>query len=518
MKNFNSILSILLPGLVKYNNVVNKIYTNVDTTLKNYAGNKHIEYNNNSLVILDKLKQIEKYQETYQEKPPNTDEIETILHMLNDIYDIKNLININFEIVTLKFILHTIKNEFSETKTNTIDKKILESTNVLNNISNCEYSFINELVYLFVDYFDKNNKYIDSILTYQHSGINGYINNIIIGIISFYKYNKEYYDRNNKVVDFLYKSIYKSICSKTNTCSRDYDIWYIPNKLSRENGVIYKLKNLLTAQIPALHVVNGISNNIVTQFNTIVITPTTESKYKIIKNYSNIYFRNYLRDELMNTGNIKFKDIELVIKKYSEWVKETSDNTLLQNTLIQILAKNFNDLLPEKIQSFSEFTILISGFDSSKSNILTMVYNTYIIQSFSDFYLESINRLIASQFVSGHTNALFDNQVACDNNFMKEAYISNLINIKTSAMSLQKKILDAVNTKFKSEIYSILSYNHKNSRDALLTLFKSIIKSIIDPGKNVKSKFIEKLNILIPKTSLKHFIMKNPSTVFELNI
>ena len=147
MKNFNSILSILLPGLVKYNNVVNKIYTNVDTTLKNYAGNKHIEYNNNSLVILDKLKQIEKYQETYQEKSPSADEIETILHMLNDIYDIKNLININFEIVTLKFILHTIKNEFSETKTNVIDKKILESTNVLNNISNCEYSFINELVY-----------------------------------------------------------------------------------------------------------------------------------------------------------------------------------------------------------------------------------------------------------------------------------------------------------------------------------------------------------------------------------
>ena len=100
---------------------------------------------------------------------------------------------------------------------------------------------------------------------------------------------------------------------------------------------------------------------------------------------------------------------------------------------------------------------------------------------------------------------------------MKEAFISNLINIKMSAKTLQKKIIDAVNTTFKSDIYNILTYHKRieTINDAWLTLFKSIIKSIIDPDKNIKSRFIEKINIVIPKSRLKHFIMRNPGVILN---
>jgi len=527
MENFNSILSILLPGLVKYENVVNKIYTIVSEILKQYNNNNYIEYNNNKLIILDKLESFQK---------PIQGDINVILNILQDIYNVKNLINTNFGIVTIKSILHTVKNEFSETKTNTIDKKILEVTNIFSNIVTCENVFINKLIYLFIEYFDKNNKYIDSLIS-DKLVLCEYINKLIIGIINFYKYNPEYIERNKQVIEFLYNSIYDSIYKTTKIKTITHDIWYIPNLSNYKNGVIYKLENLLIARTPALHIVNGISNDIVTQFNTILIAPVVESKYKIIKNYNNIYFKNYLREAFMNTGNItttmsgsnesvrqdniKFADTSLIIKRYIEW-KETNESILSPSSLMQILSKNFNKQLEnKKIESFSDFTNLIYGENSSNSShvIKQIIYNTYIIQSFSEFYFESVNKLVAAQFVSSHTNILFDNQVACDNNFMKEAYISNLINIKSSTQALQKKILDAVNTTFKSDIFNILKYypnSHNNKiTDAWLTLFKSIIKSIVDPDKNIKSKFIEKINILIPKANLKHFIMKNPKVILN---
>ena len=511
MENFNSILSILLPGLVKYENVVNKIYTIVNEILKQYNNNKYLEYNNNKQIILDKLESFQK---------PIQGDINFILHILQDIHNVKNLINTNFGIVTIKSILHTIKNEFSETKTNTIDKKILEVTNIFNNIETCENVFINKLIHLFIEYFDKNNKYIDSIIS-DKLVLCEYINKLIIGIINFYKYNPEYIERNKQVIEFLYNSIYDLIYKTTKIKTITHDIWYIPNLSNYKNRIIYKLENLLIARTPALHIVNGISNDIVTQFNTILIAPNVESKYKIIKNYNNIYFKNYLRDAFINTDNtiesvrqdnIKFADTSLIIKRYIEW-KETNESVLSPSSLIQILTKNFNKQLDKKIESFSDFTNLICG--DMKQNI----YNTYIIQSFSEFYFESVNKLVAAQFVSSHTNILFDNQVACDNNFMKEAFISNLINIKSSTKVLQKKILDAVNTTFKSDILNILKYypnSHNNKiTDAWLTLFKSIIKSIVDPDKNIKSKFVEKINILIPKANLKHFIMKNPKVILN---
>ena len=535
MKNFNSILSIILPGLVKYENVVNKIYINVDATLKQYNNNEHTKYNKNNLIILDKLKYIE---DIISQPREDTESIIYILRVLNDIYMIKNLIHANFDIVTLQSILHTIKNEFSETKTVNIDKKILTATNVMNSINISEYAFINEFVYLFIKYFNEHNIYIDSLLVSELSEYNNeYLNKVIIGIINFYKYNPEYIDRNKQITRLLYKSIYDSILSD-NIISDD--IWYIPIKCSSNaNEVIYKLENLLIPIIPALHVVNGISNNIVTRFNTIIITPPlgADSKYKIMRDYKNIYMKNYLREKLMNTMNIKFPDIIGITKKYDEWKEDNEDNILLPTVLTQILAKNFSKLLQDtsrpgdmlQIKSFSDFSNLISGIDTSNTTGARgpiepirqnnmMVYNTYIVQSFSDFYFENVSRLISTQFTSGHTNSLFDDQASCDENFMKEAYISNLINIKASAMTLQKKIIDAVNTTFKSEVYSILSYKNSRTNDAWLTLFKTIIKSIIDPGKNIKSKFVEKNNILIPKASLKHFIMKNSSIVFKLNI
>lgn len=537
MKNFNSILSIILPGLVKYENVVNKIYIIVDATLKQYNNNEHMKYNKNNLIILDKLK----YIENIISKPhEDTESIIYILSILNDIYTIKNLIHRNFDIVTLKSILHTIKNEFSETKTTNIDKKILTATNVMNSINISEYEFINEFMYLFIKYFNEHNIYIDSLLVSELKEYNNeYLNKVIIGIISFYKYNPEYIDRNKQIAKLLYTSIYDSILSDIIISD---DVWYIPLKsLNNANSVIYKLENLLIPIVPALHVVNGISNTIVTQFNTIIITPSInviDSKYKIMKDYKNIYMKNYLREKLMNTMNIKFPDILGITKKYEEWKEDNEDNILLPTVLMQILVKNFNKLLQPhvdssgkilqiEIKSFSDFANLISGIDkpNKQSNSPNMmVYNTYIVQSFSDFYFENVSKLISIQFTSGHTNSLFDDQASCDENFMKEAYISNLINIKASATTLQKKIIDAVNTIFKSEVYSILSYKNSNSNigynntDAWLTLFKTIIKSIIDPGKNIKSKFVEKNNILIPKATLKHFIMKNSSIIFKLNI
>ena len=530
MKNFNSILSILLPGLVKYENVVNKIYSIIDVTLKQYNNNKHIEYNRNNVIILDKIQLIQKISQdsesiittqsvdTLHSGPSQDSEsIINILDKLQDIYDLKNLININFGIVTLKPVLHIIKNEFSETKTNTIDKKILEATNILNSIILCENAFINELVNIFIEYFNINKIYIEALLDKTEKYRDGYIKKIIIGIINVHKYNPEYIDKNKQAIEFLYKSIYLFVYNKTHKSNNidvhHKDIWYIPNKLVRENGVIYKLENLLTPQTPALHIVNGISNNIVTKFNTIAIAPVTESKYKIIKNYDNIYIKNYLREEFMNTGNIKFTDTKTIIERYIEW-KDSLDSDNIPSILIQILAKNFNKQIVQKIGSFSDFLNLISCFTPKMSKI---TYNTYLIQSFSEFYFESINRFVAAQFLSGHTNALFDNQVACDNNFMKEAFISNLINIKMSAKTLQKKIIDAVNTTFKSDIYNILTYHKRieTINDAWLTLFKSIIKSIIDPDKNIKSRFIEKINIVIPKARLKHFIMRNPGVILN---
>ena len=96
-------------------------------------------------------------------------------------------------------------------------------------------------------------------------------------------------------------------------------------------------------------------------------------------------------------------------------------------------------------------------------------------------------------------------------------YITNLSNIKASSMILQKKIIEAATNIYKSEIYVILKYN-SNRSDAWLSLFKTIIKTIVDPGKNVKSKFVEKINVLIPSASFKYYVMKNPNTLFKLNI
>ena len=255
---------------------------------------------------------------------------------------------------------------------------------------------------------------------------------------------------------------------------------------------------------------------IVNKLNTIVITPMPQTKYKIMKNYSDIYVRNYLREELMNTENIKFADPTLLMATYTEW-KENTD--IVPNILIQILANNFNKILEQsKIVTFQDFVNLIGCIEPiQKDNIKVTNYNSYIFQSFSEFYSENINKLIATQFVSTHTNALFDDQTASDNNFMKEAYITNLSNIKASSMILQKKIIEAATNIYKSEIYVILKYN-SNRSDAWLSLFKTIIKTIVDPGKNVKSKFVEKINVLIPSASFKYYVMKNPNTLFKLNI
>jgi len=501
MKNFNSILSILLSELVKYENEVNKIYIIVDETLKNYSNIKHKEYNANKLIIANKLNQIR--------ENPNEYDIKLIITTLSDIYNIKQLICTNFEIVTIKKVLHIIKNAYSETKTNRIDKKILTTTNILNNLTKCEYVFVNSLVQLFIDYYNETNTYI-IISDFILSGLTGYINQIIIGIINFYKYDPEYIERNKQITTLLYNSIYTS----AGFSDKIYDIWYISNDTS--SGVVYKLENLLLAETPALHSVNGISNAIVNKFDTIVITPTIkQTKYKIMKDYGGIYIRNTLREELMNTENIKFADPKLLIENYLEW-KENTD--IVPNILVQILANNFNKILEQsKIKSFQEFVNLIGCTSNTQSRSDVTNYNSYIIQSFSEFYFENINKLIATQFVSTHTTALFDNQTASDNNFMKEAYISNLTNIKASAITLQKKILEAATNTFKSEIYVILKYN-SNRSDAWLSLFKTIIKTIVDPGKNVKSKFIEKINVLIPRATFKYYIMKNTNTLFKLNI
>ena len=504
MKNFNSILSILLSDLVKYENEVNKIFIIVDDTLKNYSNIKHKEYNANKLIIADKLTQI-------QGKPDEYD-INSIISALSDIYNIKQLICTNFEIVTIKQVLHIIKNAYSETKTNRIDKKILTTTNILNNLMKCEYVFVNSLVQLFVDYFNETNTYI-VISDFILYGLTGYINKIIIGIINFYKYDSEYTERNKQITQLLYNSVYKSAGFGDKTDNSD-DIWYVSS--DKPNGVVYKLENLLTAETPALHNVNGLSDLIVNKLNTIVITPIPQTKYKIMKNYSDIYVRNYLREELMNTENIKFADPTLLMETYTEWKVNTD---IVPNILIQNLANNFNKILEQsKIVTFQDFVNLIGCIEPiQKDNIKVTNYNSYIFQSFSEFYSENINKLIATQFVSTHTNALFDDQTASDNNFMKEAYISNLSNIKASSMILQKKIIEAATNIYKSEIYVILKYN-SNRSDAWLSLFKTIIKTIVDPGKNVKSKFVEKINVLIPSASFKYYVMKNPNTLFKLNI
>ena len=548
MKNFNSILSILLPELVKYENTVHKIYIVVDETLKQHSNLKYNTYNSNKLLITDKLTQLQQ----------EIQDIYLIISAIDNIYNVKQLIDSNFEIVTTKPVLHTIKNQYSETKTTRIDKKILTATNVINNIAKCEHIFINELVQLFIEYFQSTGTYINNLLldipthesrqsdeseshksqesheSDESDGLSrrreghssGYMNKIIIGIISLYKYDPEYSERNKQITQSLYTSIYDS--AGFTDISNYTDVWYdssLPRAdasngavLRKQNGVVYKLDNLLTPQIPALHNVNGISDSIVAQFNTIVITPNSEvSKYKIIRNYDNIYVRNYLRESLMNTGNIKFTNMEMFDKNYTEW-KETME--MEPNILIQILTKNFGKLLEQsKIETLHDFVNLAGCVLPSKPGGVTvsMDYKNYIVQSFSEFYFENVTRLVAAQFVSSHTNALFDDQVSSGNNFMKEAYISNLINIKTSATTLRKKIVDAANNTYRSEVYIILKYNNKNS-DAWLTLFKTMIKSIIDPGKNVKSKFVEKMNVLIPKPGLKHFIMKNPNSVFKLNI
>ena len=567
MKNFNSILSILLPELVKYENTVHKIYIVVDETLKQHSNLKYNTYNSNKLLITDKLTQLQQ----------EIQDIYLIISAIDNIYNVKQLIDNNFEIVTTKSVLHTIKNQYSETKTTRIDKKILTATNIINNIAKCEHIFINELVQLFIEYFQSTGTYINNLLLdipshesqsheshesheskphesdesdglsrspgdrsgeqndpggskgrEGHSEVysSGYMNKIIIGIISLYKYDPEYSERNKQITQSLYKSIYDS--AGFTDIANYTDVWYdssqprvdTPNGavLRKQNGVIYKLNNLLTPQTPALHNVNGISDSIVAQFNTIVITPNSEvSKYKIIRNYDNIYVRNYLRESLMNTENIKFTNMEMFDKNYTEW-KETME--MEPNILIQILTKNFGKLLEQsKIETLHDFVNLAGCVLPSKPGGVTvsMDYKNYIVQSFSEFYFENVTRLVAAQFVSSHTNVLFDDQVSSGNNFMKEAYISNLINIKTSATTLRKKIVDAANNTYRSEVYIILKYNNKNS-DAWLTLFKTMIKSIIDPGKNVKSKFVEKMNVLIPKPGLKHFIMKNPNSVFKLNI
>jgi len=575
MKNFNSILSILLPELVKYENTVHKIYIVVDETLKQHSNLKYNTYNSNKLLITDKLTQLQQ----------EIQDIYLIISAIDNIYNVKQLIDSNFEIVTTKPVLHTIKNQYSETKTTRIDKKILTATNVINNIAKCEHMFINELVQLFIEYFQSTGTYINNLLldiptheskpheSHESDGLSrssiydadrsdpggksdlnrspgdrsgeqrdpggskgreghsevyssGYMNKIIIGIISLYKYDPEYSERNKQITQSLYTSIYDS--AGFTDIANYTDVWYDSSLqrtdassgavLRKQNGVIYKLNNLLTPQIPALHNVNGISDSIVAQFNTIVITPNSEvSKYKIIRNYDNIYVRNYLRESLMNTENIKFTNMEMFDKNYTEW-KETME--MEPNILIQILTKNFGKLLEQsKIETLHDFVNLAGCVLPSKPGGVTvsMDYKNYIVQSFSEFYFENVTRLVAAQFVSSHTNTLFDDQVSSGNNFMKEAYISNLINIKTSATTLRKKIVDAANNTYRSEVYIILKYNNKNS-DAWLTLFKTMIKSIIDPGKNVKSKFVEKMNVLIPKAGLKHFIMKNPNSVFKLNI
>ena len=546
MKNFNSILSILLPELVKYENTVHKIYIVVDETLKQHSNLKYNTYNSNKLLITDKLTQLQQ----------EIQDIYLIISAIDNIYNVKQLIDSNFEIVTTKPVLHTIKNQYSETKTTRIDKKILTATNVINNIAKCEHIFINELVQLFIEYFQSTGTYINNLLldipthesqphesqtneSHESDGLSrgreghsegrhmsGYMNKIIIGIISLYKYDPEYSERNKQITQSLYTSIYDS--AGFTDISNYTDVWYDSSLqradasngtvLRKQNGVIYKLNNLLTPQIPALHNVNGISDSIVAQFNTIVITPNSEvSKYKIIRNYDNIYVRNYLRELLMNTENIKFTNMEMFDKNYTEW-KETME--MEPNILIQILTKNFGKLLEQsKIETLHDFVNLAGCVLPSKPGGVTvsMDYKNYIVQSFSEFYFENVTRLVAAQFVSSHTNTLFDDQVSSGRNFMKEAYISNLINIKTSATTLRKKIVDAANNTYRSEVYIILKYNNKNS-DAWLTLFKTMIKSIIDPGKNVKSKFVEKMNVLIPKAGLKHFIMKNPNSVFKLNI
>jgi hypothetical protein len=562
MKNFNSILSILLPELVKYENVVNKIYIIVDETLKQYSNIKHNTYNSNKLLITNKLSQLQELIGTTNPSDASTHSsdipLDTVLSAIYDIYNTNKLIGSNFEIVTLKPVLHTIKNVFSETRTVRVDKKILAATNAINNIAKCEHLFVNALIKLFIEYFIATDTYIDILLDNKSEsddelarsgdvippdgpnkseparrgdvippdgpnkseparrGDNGparrgdgYMNQVIIGIINLYKYNPEFTERNKKITKLLYKSVYDS--AGFTGISDQIDIWYDSTALNQKTGVIYKLENLVTPRTPALHTVNGISNDIVNQFNTIVITPSSEvSKYKIIRDYSNIYVKNYLREALMDTENIKFADTELLIKNYLEW-KETTD--IEPNILIQILARNFNKLLEQyKIGTFYDFVNLIGCVVTPvKGATVSMDYNNYIIQSFSEFYFESIARTIATQFVSSHTNALFDDQMSSDNNFMKEAYISNLVNIKSSATSLQKKIMDAANNKFKSEAYIILKYNNDRSSEAWLTLFKTIVKSIVDPGKNVKSKFVEKMNVLIPKAGLKHYIMKNPN-------
>jgi hypothetical protein len=516
MKNFNSILSILLPELVKYENVVNKIYIIVDETLKQYSNIKHNTYNSNKLLITNKLSQLQELIGTSDPSDVSTRSndipIDTVLSAIYDIYNTNKLIGANFEIVTLKPVLHTIKNVFSETRTVRVDKKILAATNAINNIAKCEHLFVNALIKLFIEYFIATDTYIDILLDNKSEPArrgDGYMNQVIIGIINLYKYNPEFTERNKKITKLLYKSVYDS--AGFTGISDQIDIWYDSTALNQKTGVIYKLENLVTPRTPALHTVNGISNDIVNQFNTIVITPSSEvSKYKIIRDYSNIYVKNYLREALMDTENIKFADTELLIKNYLEW-KETTD--IEPNILIQILARNFNKLLEQyKIGTFYDFVNLIGCVVTPvKGATVSMDYNNYIIQSFSEFYFESIARTIATQFVSSHTNALFDDQMSSDNNFMKEAYISNLVNIKSSATSLQKKIIDAANNKFKSEAYIILKYNNDRSSEAWLTLFKTIVKSIVDPGKNVKSKFVEKMNVLIPKAGLKHYIMKNPN-------
>ena len=503
MKNFNYQTNLFKVILNKYYTAIIHQYDKIKDYILRSNPSLNNEYNKNINLVSKWLNN--------QIDPNITIPLIDILKELNNISSIRHKLNINASIVTKKVFLDKLVEGVSETGTLQLNKLTQCIFDIADQIVNDEQIFINSVSTIIMDSAGKDISTFITTLKKMVTDwdISNYLMDVIIKVLYNFKSQGLEVSDIKEFVKILYKNIIGIDVSKP-VQKFKYNNMIGTNTF--KNDVKYSLHNLTeVGKGGRMLLSSGLNWNIIDRLKTIEIVPKVPKVYLLDMGLSAeiIQQTNDLKNVALSGYNIRFNDPKELLDKYTSW-KET-DEILDSSMLIRMINSEFYKvLLISDPKSPSDFGNLVGGVDNSVATV--DIFTSYIAKAISLIFAEGLNKQIIFQNVSSFSNTLFSNNKTLDINYMQETHLSNLINIRSSALSFQRKIINELheNTVTIKRIFKDIRHGDSTNKlkIQLMSLFKSMVQKIVDPPKSTKSKFIEKVDSLFPKSNLKIYTLK----------
>lgn len=513
MKNFNYQTNLFKVVLDKYYVSINNQYNEIKEYISRSNPSLNIQYNQNMVIVSNWLK--------HKSDPNDTIPLINILKELNTISEVKQKLTINATIVTKKMFLDKLSEGVSETKGSQLDKLSQRIFNNADQIIKDEQIFIDNISAIIININNGDNddgdvaayiSLIKSLIT--DLDISVYLMNVIINVL--YKYKCQESDIATPINEFI-KLLYKKVVSN-DTAVKTWARFKYNNMVndtptsSSKNDIKYSLDNLIdAAKGGRMSMSSGLNWNIINRLKTIEIVPKIPKVYLLDMGISAEITQqiNDLKNVALDGYNVRLDEPKELLDKYTDW-KET-DEIIDPSKLIRVINSEFYKVLSvSDPKSVSDFGNLVCGVDNTVATV--DIFTSYMAKAISLIFAEGLTKQIIFQNVSSFSNTLFANSKTLAINYMQETHISNLVNIRSSALSFQRKIVNELreNTVALKRLFKDARHSNKKGKlkIQLMSLFKAMVQKIADPPKSTKSKFVEKVNGLFPKSNLKTYTLK----------